>query len=77
MKNDALQSLQRLRLQRFGMSLATCAVVILATYLTTQLGLGRMSGAQWAMYIGIALFGNITFFVLFYTNANYVFQNHR
>ena len=67
--------MQRLRLQRFGMSLATYVVVILVTVIVTHLGLGRMSGAQWATYIGIALFGNGTFFVLFYTNANLRFSD--
>jgi hypothetical protein len=75
MKNNAVQNMQRLRLQRFGMSLATYVVVILVTVIVTHLGLGRMSGAQWATYIGIALFGNGTFFVLFYTNANLRFSD--
>jgi hypothetical protein len=75
MINKTVQSMQRLRLQRFGISLATYVVVILATVIVTHLGLGRMSGAQWATYIGIALFGNGTFFVLFYTNANLCFSD--
>ncbi len=73
--NNAVQRMQRLRLQRFGMSLATYAVVILATVLVTRLGLGGMNGAQWATYIGLALFGNSMFFVLFYTSANLRFSD--
>jgi hypothetical protein len=29
-----------------------------------------MDKAQWAIFIGLALFGNIVFFILFYTNIN-------
>lgn len=67
--------MQRLRLQRFAMALATYALVILATFLATRLGLGEMNGAQWAMYIGFALFGNGIFSVLFYTNVNLRFSD--
>ena len=72
--ND-LQRMQRLRLRRFGMSLATYAIVILATFLATRLGLGEMNRAQWATYIGVALFGNSVFFVLLYTNTNLRFSD--
>ena len=67
--------MQRLRLQRFAMALATYTLVILATFLVTRLGLGRMNGAQWVTYIGLALFGNCIIFVLFYTNANLRFSD--
>jgi hypothetical protein len=73
--NKDVRRMQRLRLQRFAMALATYALVILATFLATRLGLGEMNGAQWAMYIGFALFGNGIFSVLFYTNANLRFSD--
>lgn len=57
------------------MALATYAVVILATFLFTRLGLGVMSGAQWAIFIGLALFGNGMFFLLFHTNTNLRFSD--
>jgi membrane protein implicated in regulation of membrane protease activity len=66
--------MQHLRLRRFGISVSTYAVVILATVLITCLGLGEMSGTQWATYIGLSLFGNNLFFVLFCTNANLRFS---
>lgn len=79
--DETVQSAQRLRLRRFGMALATYAVVILVTALTTRLGLGtrlgfgEMNAVQWATFIGLALFGNTVFFVLFYTNANLRFSD--
>jgi hypothetical protein len=72
--NDAVQRVQQLRLRRFGMAVATYAVVILATVLITRLGLGVMSGAQWATSVGLCVFGVGLFFVLFYTNANLRFS---
>jgi hypothetical protein len=73
--DKTVQSKQRQRLLPFGMALATYAVVILATFLTTVLGLGVMNGTQWAIYIGLAVFGNVIFFVLFYTDANLAFPD--
>ncbi|MFH0782726.1 MAG: hypothetical protein V2B20_12360 [Pseudomonadota bacterium] len=73
--DKTVQSKQRQRLWIFGMALATYAVVILATFLTTILGLGVMNGTQWAIYIGLAGFGNVIFFVLFYTGANLAFSD--
>jgi len=72
--NNAVQHLQRLRMQRFGMSVGTYAIVILSTVLITSLGLGEMSGTQWTTFIGLSLFGIILFFVLFHTNANLRFS---
>ncbi len=72
---DAVRRMQRLRMRRFRIALATYAVVMLATLLVTRLGLGVMSGAQWAAYIGLALLGNGMFFLLFYTNANLRFSD--
>jgi hypothetical protein len=73
--NDLLQGQQRLRLQRFKMAVATYAVVFLATFLVTRLGLGVMSGAQWAAFLGLALLGNSIFFLLFRTNLNLHFSD--
>ena len=72
--NNTSQRMQQLRMQRFGISVATYAVAILATALITRLGLGEMSGVQWVMFIGLCLFGITLFFVLFCTNANLHFQ---
>jgi Na+/melibiose symporter-like transporter len=72
--NNAVQRMQRLRLRRFGIAVATYVVVILATVLITFLGLGELSGAQWATFIGLCLFGVSLFFVLFWTNANLRFS---
>jgi len=72
--NNAVQHMQRLRLRRFGIAVATYAVVILATVLITSLGLGELSGTQWATFIGLCLFGVSLFFVLFWTNANLRFS---
>ncbi|MBT8352169.1 MAG: hypothetical protein KJO26_13185 [Deltaproteobacteria bacterium] len=71
----AAQKKQRLRLQRFGMALATYAVVILATALIIRLGLGKMSTIQWATFIGLGVIGNTVFFFLFYTNTNLRFSD--
>jgi hypothetical protein len=69
-EDQAVKRYQRLRFRRFGMALMTYTVVILATVLITRLGLGEMNAAHWATYIGVGLFGNTVFFILFYTNAN-------
>ncbi len=74
-KNKTIQSNQRLRLQRFGMALATYTVVILVTFLVTSLDLGVMNSTQWAIYIALAVFGNGIFFVLFYTDTNLGFSD--
>ena len=63
--DDTLLRIQRLRLRRFGMALTTYAFVILASVLVSRLGLGEMNKVQWVMFIGLAIFGNIVFFVLF------------
>jgi len=69
------QKKQRLRLQRFGMALITYIVVTLATFLITRLGLGEMSAAQWATFIGLGVLGNTLFFILFYKNINLRFSD--
>lgn len=73
--SNAVKRMQRLRFRRFQMALATYAVVISATFLIARLGLGVMSGTQWATYLGLALLGNCMFFLLFHTNANLRFSD--
>jgi Na+/melibiose symporter-like transporter len=65
---------QRMRLRMFGLSVATYAVAILATFLITRLGIGDLSLAQWATLIWLSLFGISLFFVLFYTRTNLLFS---
>ena len=65
---------QKLRLRRFGIAVATYAIVILAIALITLLGLGEMNTAQWATFIGLPLIVNTLFFFLFYTNTNLRFS---
>lgn len=74
-EEHAVQKKQRLRLQRFAMALVTYIVVILATFLMTRLGLGEMSAAQWALFIGLGVLGNTLFFILFYTSTNLRFSD--
>jgi Na+/melibiose symporter-like transporter len=68
------ERMQRLRVRRFGMSVATYAVAILATFLITRIGIGELSVAQWTILICICLFGISLFFIMFYTNANLRFS---
>ncbi|MCJ7772516.1 MAG: hypothetical protein MUP22_05215 [Desulfobacterales bacterium] len=69
-----LERNQRLRVQRFSIAAATYLVVILVTFLTTQLGLGEMNAVQWALYIALGLIGNAFFLILFFTNLNLRFS---
>ncbi|MEW6532068.1 MAG: hypothetical protein AB1473_14620 [Thermodesulfobacteriota bacterium] len=72
----ATQRAQALRLSRFKIAVATYAVVTLAVFLLiTRLGLGEMTLAEWAIFIGLGLVGNIFFFVLFYTGLNLRFSD--
>lgn len=73
--DNSVRKAQRVRLQRLGMALCTYALVIPATVVVFRLGLGDMTVSQWTMFIGLALFGNGVFFVLFYTNANLRFSD--
>ena len=68
--NYITKSEQRKRLIRFGMSVATYAVAVMATFLITPLGIGDLSIIQWATLIGLCLFGISLFFVMFYTRMN-------
>jgi Na+/melibiose symporter-like transporter len=70
-----VQRAQQIRLRRFGMAVATYLVVIVAAFLVTRLGLGDMTAAQWVIYIGLGLIGNVVFFFLFYTNVNLRFSD--
>ncbi len=72
--NKAVKKDQQKRLRRFGMSVITYAVAILATILITFLGIGELSTGQWATLIGLCLSGITLFFVLFYTNTNLRFS---
>lgn len=64
------ENMQRLRLRRFGMSVATYVVAILATFLITRIGIGDLGAAQWTILICLCLLGISLFFVLFYTKLN-------
>lgn len=66
---------QRLRVQRFTLAVGTYIVVILATLLTTRLGLGEMTLLQWALFVGISIIGNIIILLLFLTNLNKRFSD--
>jgi hypothetical protein len=74
-EDKALQKAQSLRLKRLGMAAATYAIVFFTAFLTTKLGLGEMSFAQWATFFGLGLIGNIIFFLLIYTGANLRFSD--
>ncbi|MGQ9655072.1 MAG: hypothetical protein ACUVXD_13490, partial [Thermodesulfobacteriota bacterium] len=71
----AIQKVQRLRLSRFGMAAGTYALVTLTTFLTQQLGLGRMTATQWAVLLGIALVGNLVFLFIFLKGWNLRFRD--
>lgn len=73
--DEAMQKAQRLRLSRFRMAAATYALVTLTTFLTQQLGLGRMTAAQWAAFLGIALAGNLAFLLSFLKGWNLRFRD--
>jgi hypothetical protein len=66
---------QRVRLQRFGMATATYALVSLAAFLVTRLGLGEMTPFQWVIFLGLGVLCNCVVFILFYTNANLRFSD--
>lgn len=73
--DEAIQKAQRLRLSRFKMAAATYALVTLTTFLTQQLGLGSMTAAQWAAFLGIALAGNLAFLLSFLKGWNLRFRD--
>ncbi|MDQ1336872.1 MAG: hypothetical protein QG552_3822 [Thermodesulfobacteriota bacterium] len=66
---------QKVRLQRFGMATVTYALVSLAAFLVTRLDLGEMTPPQWLFFLGLGVFINCVFFILFYTNANLRFSD--
>lgn len=73
--DNSARKAQRVRLQRFGMAICTYLLVIPATFLVSWLGLGDMNNRLLVWIIGLALFGNGVFFILFYTNANLRFSD--
>ena len=66
---------QRIRLVRFRMALSTYGVVILAALLLSRLGLGRMSHAEWAWFVGSAIAINSLFFLAIRSGANLRFAD--
>lgn len=74
-KGNSIGNAQRVRLQRFAMAGATYALTTLAAFLVTRLGLGEMTQGQWFLFLGLGLFLNAAFFVLFYTNVNLRFTD--
>ncbi len=66
---------QRIRFRRFGMALLTYCVIILATYVISNLGLGSLSPNQWLLYAGIAVCGNVLFAYLFLSGLNLRFKD--
>jgi hypothetical protein len=70
-----IRSAQRLRIKRFSMAVATYTMVILATTISTRLGLGSMGFFQWTLFIGLALLGNMVFLIMFFTGANLRFSD--
>ncbi|RMG87359.1 MAG: hypothetical protein D6708_13030 [Candidatus Dadabacteria bacterium] len=67
---EAVRWAQRLRRERFGLSVATLAVVLLATFLITRLGLGTISPGRWVVLLLAAAGGVAGFYALFATGAN-------
>ena len=74
-QQKTIETQQRLRMRRFGMAVATYAVVILSAFLTMPLGLGRMTPLQWALILAVALVGNAVFFFLLRTGRNLRFSD--
>lgn len=72
---ESIRQAQRVRLKRFGMAVATYALVGIASFLTQQLGLGRMSLMQWGVFVAIALVGNVGFLLLFLSGLNLRFRD--
>jgi len=70
---DIVKRAQQIRMRRFGMSVPTYAVALLATFLITFLGIGDLTVTQWSKLIGLCLFGISLFFLLFYTRVNLYF----
>lgn len=73
--DQTVSNAQKLRLRRFAMAVTTYALVTFASFLTQQIGLGKMSLFQWAVFILLALLGNCFFLCLFLTNKNLRFKD--
>jgi hypothetical protein len=72
--DDAGKRAQQVRLKRFGLSMGTFAVALCATFLITCLGLGEISGPQWALFVGVGLLGSGFFAGMYYSGANLRFS---
>ena len=70
-----VEKIQRLRMQRYGMALATYAVVALATIIVSSLGLGKMGHLNWFIFIGMGVFGNGIFYYLLHSRINLRFKD--
>lgn len=66
---------QRLRLQRFGMALASYLVVALALFVCDSFGFERMRPLNWQICIALAVFGNAIFFTLIVSGRNLNFRD--
>ena len=66
---------QRVRLRHWTWALGTYAGAILVAFLVGRIGLGAMSGAQWALFLGSGTVINLGFFGLFRSNFNLRFQD--
>jgi len=73
-RETEIKNAQQLRLRRFGMSVATYMVAILATFLITLIGIGDLNTAQWLILIGMCLLGIGIFYLMFHTKANLWFS---
>jgi hypothetical protein len=66
----SIASAQRLRLRRFGMAIATYAVVLLAAPLIARVDGGSVHGIHWVPFVGLAALINLVFFVLIRSGRN-------
>ena len=66
---------QRVRVRRFALALFTYGMAILALFFITRLGMGTLSPIKWAIIIGLCLFGNGVFLMLFITGRNLDFPD--
>lgn len=73
--DEAIRRDQRIRLNRFGMAIATYAVVIGAAAIVSQIGLGSMSRSQWVAFVALAIGINLGFYGLFRWNLNLRFRD--
>ena len=67
-------AMQRLRLRRFAIAVATSGVGILGTSLTERVGLGALNGERWVVFVGLAVFINLAFYLVFRSGFNLRFR---